>query len=114
MEQAGLAGSSAVSSNTSRNCSGSARSSDSSSSAATPLSARRAPDGTASTEPCSSPEGCSIVAHRPYAWRRATSASHFSTGPSDTIARPSSCTCRMSFVAFLREYPKSFWNTYTT
>src|SRR5918995_3240280 len=56
-------------------------------------------------------EGCSIVAHRPWACSRATSASAFSRVPSDTAALPSWCTCSMSRVAFSREYPNSFWNT---
>ena len=34
--------------------------------------------------------------------------------PCDTTDLPSWCTSSMSFVAFSREYPNSFWNTYTT
>src|SRR6266511_1706793 len=48
-------------------------------------------------------DGCSIVAHRPWAWRRATSASAFSRVPSETAALPSWCTCSISRVAFSRE-----------
>src|SRR6266545_7317770 len=48
-------------------------------------------------------DGCSMVAQRPWPWRRATSASAFSRVPSDTAALPSWCTWSINRVAFSRE-----------
>src|SRR5690606_4987003 len=57
---------------------------------------------------------CSIVAHRPAACSFATSPSTFSLLPEVTMALPLWWTSSISFVAWSRLYPNSFWNTYVT